>query len=49
VQNSRVGWKTNSTYVERNSYSNWREELGRKILKLPRVMNFKKSENTEVG
>ena len=41
--------KTNSIFVTRNSYSNVREELGRRILKGPAAMNYKNSENTEVG
>jgi hypothetical protein len=44
----RARGKTNSTFLKRNSCSNGREELGRRVLKLPTVMNYKKCEHWEV-
>jgi hypothetical protein len=44
----RARGKTSSTFLKTNSCSNGREELGRRILKLPTVMNYKKSEHMEV-
>jgi len=48
VQNKELDVRP-TAHFKRNSYSNGREELGRKILRFPGVMNFKNSEHTEVG
>jgi hypothetical protein len=44
-----VRQKDNRTFVKRNSYSNVREDLGRRKMIRSAVMNYKKGEHMEMG